>query len=427
MSEWRKGLNFSRAKYKQLDEFTFLPHVRSDSSTSIPRNIVEKFSDIELKNPVALVEIQQKDREFFRIKKLKKQGNSLTISLKPCYETGHKIKIIDIKDERLLLSREKEKTKRKINISSILPHYTNRGIKSTPIYLFKQGKKLVAGGYYKKDLVINGNISLNETSLSAIGLYFCEGGKFNATFTNSWPSAINIILKFLEGNFYIDRKNIHAAIYCNKSLTGKKQNLEEFWTHKTGINLFYEKLHTSINSTSPCGTLELHFSSKILKEILISIIDNLFNYKFDKSHLQRGVLSGDGSPIRQTKYNLTHHIATDKKPESLTFIKNIFSGFTLKVIPTQPKITVYTTWKQNKNLLLNDSYRFNLLNRVRFANRFLNLPKTVSTKDKDLEKFRNTDYNNLLDDLLQHYNDLNQFNLSDESLMEKIKNDHSLC
>ena len=76
-----KGLNFSRAKYKVVNNKVFIPHIRSSFYATIPIEILEHFNAVLLKEPVALVRIKSKDTEILRIKKLSKAANSLVFSL----------------------------------------------------------------------------------------------------------------------------------------------------------------------------------------------------------------------------------------------------------------------------------------------------------------------------------------------------------
>ncbi len=423
---WKRGLNFSRAKYTEIDNYTYIPHIRPDRTASIPKSILENFNINNKKDLVSLVEITDKDNnKTMRIKKLKSDGNSLKISLKAEYKSSPKIKVISVKPQSMLLKREKIFSSNKIVVNALTPKLTNNGENSTPIYSFDYGNKMVIGGYYKKDLLVNKEIDLRNKSLEALVLYFSDGGKVAASFTNSSPSAINSVLSFLEENFGWCRERVKGTIYCHPNLLNKKKQLEEFWSKETSVENF-TNLHLGRNSRSPCGTLELQFSSIVLKEIIVSILNNLIYYNFDKNPVIRGVLSGDGSPIIQTKYSITHHLASDKKPKSLDFIKNIFCNYKIGIIPTQPKITIYTSWEENKGLLFIDPYKFNLLNRLKFAHGFLCLPKTLKLFDKQLTEFKHKNYDNILNDLVNHYKNLISFGLLEENKIELIKNAYSL-
>jgi hypothetical protein len=426
---WKRGLNFSQARYKEVRNNSFIPYIRTGFRASLPRNIVERFDLRTHSNLVALLEIsdEKNHKKVLRIKKLYTQGNSLTFSLKAERTYRPIIKVIDIASEIEALSRKVKASKHHIETLSLIPKYTNNDKNGTPIYSFKYGNKLIVGGYYKKDLRVENKIELNECNLSAIGLYFADGGKTEPSFTNSHPVAINKVLDFIENVFNIEREDVKAIIYCNPKLKNKKQRLEEFWNSQTGIENFADKLHFGKNSRSYCGTLELYFCRKTVKEIIIAVVDTLLNYEFDKKPVIRGILSGDGSPVQQTKYNLTHHLSFDKKVKSWSFIKNIFSDYKIKIIPTQPKATIYTTWEENKKLVFLDPYRFNLANRVRFAFKFLNLPRSLESNDKGIRQFKKTNYPRIFNDFVDFYGKMMEFELVEETIFEGVKNEYALC
>lgn len=72
-----RGFNFSQKKYDIINKDTFIPHIRSNYHASIPKLILDDFS-INKSDNVGLFRISDKTR----IKKLHKEGNSLTISMK---------------------------------------------------------------------------------------------------------------------------------------------------------------------------------------------------------------------------------------------------------------------------------------------------------------------------------------------------------
>lgn len=382
MTDWKRGLNFSTTKYTITGETEFSPYVHSSFRAAIPRQILEKFNGVK---EVVLAHIREKEGtlESLRIKRLSNQGNSFTISLKK--EKKFKdpvIRIIDIKSEKEALDR----TSQRLSIKNFVPLKTaNPYGGSTPIYLFNHNNSLVIGGYYKKDLITNDKIEFNSKTSAALGMYLAEGGKRDATFTNSWPDAINLILDFVEETFNFDRTKIKASICCNPSLKGKKRQLERFWQEQTGIANFAKVLHLNKNSKLPQGTLQLYFCSQTLKEILINMINNLKNYDFDKLSFLRGLLSGDGSPILQTKYTITHHIVFD--PKTKFWYKPFFNEIDMSKRICEHKIVLYPSWNQNMELLSNDIYKYNPQNRVKFLKRFLNLPATLKS-DKDLSNLK---------------------------------------
>ena len=79
------------------------------------------------------------------------------------------------------------------------------------------------------------------TTCASIGLYYAEGGKVEASFTNSSPKIINTFLSFLERVSDIKRERISASINCNIDLISKRKKLEEFWSTQTGIRNFQNK------------------------------------------------------------------------------------------------------------------------------------------------------------------------------------------
>ncbi|MBN3037038.1 MAG: hypothetical protein JW834_01190 [Candidatus Diapherotrites archaeon] len=421
---WERGLNFSQVNYKILDKNSFEAYLRSDLRCTIPREILETFDISKLKSPVALVAIRdtRSNEEVLRIKKIYKSSNSYTISLK-AERRLHKptIELIEIKSEESILSRSTFPD----SPLSYLPSHTAGG---TPIYSFAFGKKLVVGGYYKKDLLFENILKFNDDILSALGLYFAEGGKTAASFTNSWPDAINCVLSFIEKQMSIDREDVKATIYCNPSLKDKQKKLEEFWSSKTGISNFAPKLHFGKNSTSPQGTLELYFCSEVVKEFLVSLMDSLPGMTVPKGALLDGVLSGDGSPIQSTKYSIVHQLPVDRKnPKNERFIKWLFADFKAKKV-TPSKFNIYAPWEQNKRLLFDGAYTFNTINQLRFAKRFLGLPKTQLNieGDRQLKNFRSKDYPAMLRSLLDHYRQLVDLELCNHVRAERRLNEFSI-
>ena len=85
-------------------------------------------------------------------------------------------------------------------------------------------------------------IKLTNELLEVVGLYIAEGGKTAASFTNSWPEAINCILLFFERFFGLQRETIKASICCNTKLKNKKENPIEI---KTESNKKIKKLFNS--------------------------------------------------------------------------------------------------------------------------------------------------------------------------------------
>lgn len=310
-----------------------------------------------------------------------------------------------------------------------IPQYTGSKKGATPIYCFDYNSHLIVGGYYKKDLKMPVNLNLNDKNLAAIGLYFAEGGKIDASFTNSWPDAINIVLKFMKEIFGLEREDIRAAIFCNPNIIDKKDELEEFWNDRTGVENFAKKLHLGKNSRSPQGTLELSFCSIVVKDVMNSMLNQIFELSPDKKPILNGVLSGDGSPLQQTKYVITHHISFDKNSniKSDIFLNKLFSDYS-RVINSQNRFVLYPTWNQNKDFILNNPYCFNALNRLRFAHRFLNLPKTKKeiNGDKELIRYKGIEYPKLLNQFIKHYKQLIGLELYDEKRLERIKNAYSL-
>ena len=401
------GLNFSQTKYKLLNDFSFIPHIRSDGSSSIPYNILDSF---DCEDPgVAFLKIYDLNKKSFRfrIKKLSHNGNSNIISLKAERKfKGIKIDVLDVKSEDEVLKREDS------DFLRMVPKFT----KFTPIYVFDYGTFYFIGGYYKKDIFVRKKILSDKLLYSFLGLYFAEGGKTAASFTNSWPEAINIVLDFIEKNFSIKREDIGATICCNPKLKSKKKQLEKFWTDKTGISNFFRSLHLNKNVISPQGILELYFSSEILKEIFLSLITNL--------DFINGFLSGDGSPILQNKYSVTHHIVFDPKNSIYKQCNRLFSNYKSGMINNN-RFVIYSNWNQNLFLLLNGAYSFSPMKRFRFLKYFLSLPKTKPNKSYEVKKLHK-EFKELNFYLINFYKSLVDYgvyskNEIEEFISEKIK------
>jgi|SRR3989344_1040501 len=408
----KRGLNFSISKYKILDETLFIPHIRSSSEASIPSEILNKFKFARNKDPVVLIEILSKYDKIIRIKKLKHDGNSFIISLKKEKDLeDKKIKILDIKNSEELQKRSKILNNSKIKVDSIIPKFTIHcslpcinSKEIAPIYLFKKDSNIIARSYLShKDIIFKEQFELDELACSCIGLYEAEGGKTTASFTNSQPRIINTMLQFIEEVSNIKRNALTASINCNYNIESKKRNLEEFWKDQTGIEKFQTNLHLSENSKAPQGILQIYFGSKILKEFMCGMFNLVFeNNNIDQTAVLRGILSGDGSPIKQTSNYITHHIATDKKHIQFQerFIYKICKGnvSTIKKI-NDAKIVLYNNWITNLEFLFLDPYKFNIINRLKFAEKFLNLRTTkelIEMKNGKLIKSLDIAQNKLL-------------------------------
>lgn len=385
----KRGLNFSVSKYKVLNNKTFVPHIRSNLETSIPLVILNNFSFNKDKNPVALIKIISDKNGFMRIKKLMKDGKSLTISLKNEKNIPNiKIEVLNIKDAHILQKRKIVPKGKKINVNSIIPSFTQhcslpckKLTKISPIYLFDHYQDTIAGIFMgRKDIRFKKEFRLDELACSAMGLYESEGGKINGSFTNSQPKMINIILEFIEKVSNVNRKNLTASINCNYEMASKKKNLEKFWKEQTGIEKFQNKLHLGKMNRQPQGVLQIYFGSQVLKEFMCGMLKLVFNNKnVDNIAILRGILSGDGSPILQTKSYITHHIATDKK--HIEFQEKLIRKICAEKISNiknknNKKIILYNNWETNLEFLFSDPYRFNKFNRLKFVRQFLNLKAT---------------------------------------------------
>jgi len=397
-----RGLNFSISKYNILDNNTFIPHIRTTQEASIPSQILNNFNFDKTKNPITLIKVKSPKEETLRIKKLKKDGKSLIISLKKEINLENMIlEVLDVKNSQELQKRSNITQKKIIQTNSIIPTHTlscsipcEKSKKIAPIYLFEHNSNIIAGNYLgRKDIIFKEKFELDELACSSIGLYEAEGGKVAGSFTNSQPKMINIILDFIEKISNIDRKKVTASINCNHNLVSQKKNLEEFWKNQTGIENFHKKLHLNKNVRSPNGILQVHFNSKILKEFMCGMFNLIFtNEKVDYKAVIRGLLSGDGSPIQQTNTAITHHIATDKNHIEFQekLINKIFGDkiSTIKKI-NDGKVVIYNNWENNLNLLFLDPYKFNIFNRLKFAKQFLDLKATkafINIKNGDIIK-----------------------------------------
>jgi len=404
MNSWKRGKNFNRTKYVLKNPRIFIPHIRSNCHASVPIDIIDSFNlDLD-KKIVCLLRITGKDFNSVRIKNLSREGGSLIFSLK--LEKGvHEleVEVLDIKNEVDVLKRFKDITK-------FIPKQTSGT--PTPIYIFDNKTNYIVGGHFKKELTIPKTIKLDGAFLTALGLYLAEGGKKEASFTNSWPRIINIFFDFLEKNFNMKRETIKASIFCNPSLKNKQDELELFWKNETGVQNLAKKLHFGKNSRSACGTLELYLCSKTLKEILVSLLGSSNFYK--EFNLISGYFAGDASPILQTKYSITHHITFDRNYKNLysDVITTFFKDCPVRLV-TENKFVIYPDWKFNKQLLLNDVYWPNPINRLKFAKKFLELPRTklVIKRDKELDVYKRKVYQSLVFDALDHYKKLMRLRL----------------
>lgn len=398
----KAGLNFLQTKYKLLDKSSFVPYVRLNGQASIPYTIIDSFGNHS--REVAFLKIYDTDRgDFkFRIKKLYTQGNSRIVSLKSERKIKNiKIEVLNIDSQKNLLKR------RRLGVLKFLPQFTS---KNTPIYVFDyDSKSYFVGGYYKKDFFINKKVLEDKLFYSFLGLYLAEGGKTAATFTNSWPEAINLVLYFIENNFSIKREHIRAAICCNYHLESKKKELEQFWGDKTGIHTFFRNLHLSKNVKSPQGILELSLNSQTLKELFLNLIRKL-DVRNNLDFIN-GFLSGDGCPILQNKYCITHHIVFDPKRDIFGKSKysDLFTNFKFNFI-NKNRLVLYTNWDKNLFLLLNGIYSFSPMKRFKFLKYFLLLPRTKLNENYEIDKLRK-EYKDLRLYLINFYKSLVHYNL----------------
>ncbi|MBU2633779.1 MAG: hypothetical protein KJ674_00885 [Nanoarchaeota archaeon] len=405
-----RGINFSQVKYKLLDKTIFKPYIRSNGHSSIPYSIIDHF---KIKNPevIFIKTYDSEDNSFnFRIKKLYYNGNSHIITLKSEKKIKNpEIEVLDIKSEKSLLLRKKS------GLLKFIPKFTK---KKTPIYIFDYGNSYLVGGYYKKDIFINKNILNDKLLYSFLGLYLAEGGKTAASFTNSWPEAINIILDFIENNFNIKREDISASICCNSSLKSKKRKLENFWKDKTGISKFFRSLHINKNVKSPQGILELYFNSEILKELFLNLIKKL-NFSNDLNFIN-GFLSGDGSPILQNKYCITHHVVFNPKDKIFNNLKysNLFINYKFNFI-NKNRLVVYSNWDQNLFLLNKGIYSLSPMKRFRFFKSFLSLSKTKTNKSNEVKKLFE-EYKKIKENLNKFYSSLVEYGIYNKKEMEEF-------
>ncbi len=375
-----RGLNFGNQKYKIINENEFIPHICSDRRITIPIQILKKFPLKSYDKSICIVKIINKSKSNIRIKKINARNKkNFSISFeKEINFVDPKVKIIDIISEQDALKRDPHKELNKVAISSLIPQTTGL----TPIYIYKlNNSKIIVGGYYKKDIIFNTYIHFNELTLSALGLYYAEGGKTTSSFSNSYPRAVNIILDFIEDVSNIKRRDIRASIYTNLKLKKKEKNLEKFWTEQTGIEDF-RKIHLSKNSKSPCGTLDFKFGGEVSRIIFLNLIKHISNQIVNPINLIRGIFSGDGSPVLHNKTTLTHHLSLSKenKEEEFKFIETMLNKINIKIkkgfYKTTTKAIIFSDWPGNIDLLFFDLYRFNPPNRLIFANKFLNMSQT---------------------------------------------------
>jgi hypothetical protein len=405
MSEvnWERGLNFGRARYHIINTGTFIPYIHSDQKATIPIEILKNFVDQKSSDLIALLKITDRTtgRNAVRIKKLCRNGQSLAFSLEKERNTKEPVvEVLDIKSEQECLSRLNEEfldLSENIPTLYVLPSYTLS--RSFPYQTYQKVAALFVFGhqdnlycetcYGWKNIITKKGIMPDELMAAVIGLYFAEGGKTAASFTNSQPIMINTMLDFIEETTNVRRSDVSASIYCHPNLVGKKRNLENFWSLETGITKFSSNLHLSEKSTSPCGTLELKFSSVILKEFLCGLAKMVYNKPFvvEAKSVIRGIFSAEASPTKQTKTCLTHHITLDRHNWNIQFdFINVFAsrlGIKLATVPTNPSCdsrqvhaVANADWMTNLKMLLLDVYLYNLFNRKKFARQFLSLPKT---------------------------------------------------
>jgi hypothetical protein len=400
---WKNGLNFGVAKYQVIKKNVFVPYSHSNLKATIPIEILKNFINQKSNDLVALLKITDKatGKVIVRIKKLSRNGQSLIFSLEKEKNLKEPIvEVLEVKSEKECVSRPDEnfsKLNKVIPATAVLPSHTlnysfpyEKYKKLAPLYIFEYRNNLYCGTRYgRKNLILKNKIISDEHLATVIGLYFAEGGKTTASFTNSQPSMINPILDFIEEATNIKRNDILANIYCHPSLAAKKKNLEDFWSATTGITRFSSNLHLSKNSRSPCGTLELKFCSKILKEFLCGLLKLVFDAPklVEPRNLVRGIFSAEASPTRQTKNFITHHITLNRHnwKVEFDFINTFISRLGIKLcrVPVNPSkdskqihAVVYGDWSTNLKMLLLDFYRFNIFNREKFAREFLSLPQT---------------------------------------------------
>jgi hypothetical protein len=397
-----RGLNFSVAKYEILSKNMFTPHIRSNLQASVPDSILACFGVKQMKNPVAIIKIITDSGHTMRIKKLSKLANSLGISLKAEKKLDIlRIEILSIKNAESLQTRTTIRNKSLMPINTALPKYALRcslpcknSRSLSPIYKFNYHSKLIAGFYQgRRNIIFDKYVKLNELTCASLGLYFAEGGKIAPSFTNSKPRIINVVLDFLESICSVTRMDLSATINCSPNMVSKRKNLEKFWTSQTGIKNFYETLHIGPNVKSPCGILELNLGSKLIKELICNMFSLFLKIdRVDTLGICRGLLCGDGSPIKQNKYVITHHIAIDPKHVSFQekFIQKIFRDKVLKIKKiSDRKIVLYNDWTTNFEFLFLDPYKYNIRNRLKFAQQFLGLNSTklfLNIKDHDIIK-----------------------------------------
>ena len=402
--EKHKLLNSFSAKYKIISNNIYIPHIRSNKQSSIPKQIFHRFNFNPDRETFVLVKISNGSSESLRVKKISKFQKSWGISLKCEKEYKDlRIEILSINNVDELQSRTEIKDGF-IETRSILPKYTQtcsvplvKQSDLAPIHLFEYDSKIVAHIFMShKDVVFKNKLEPNELICSVIGLYLTEGGKTQGSFTNSQPKIVNAFLDLIEGISDIKRTDLKAVINCNPEQQNRHSKLEGFWRAQTGITNFYDRLHISENARSKNGILEIPFSS-LLKEFLCGLYNLVFHNKdIDCLSVLRGYLSGDGSPIQQTPNTITRHIATDKKYMKFQeiFIEKIAQD-RVSMIKTinDNKIVLYNNWQANFEFLFLDPYRYNIFNRKKFADMFLNLPSTkifLELKNNEMVKGTST-------------------------------------
>lgn len=88
---------------------------------------------------------------------------------------------------------------------------------------------------------------MNKLDIIALTIWWCEGAKARRDFrwkyaclypievTNTDPKIIRIFVDFLNRKFDISGKKLKGQLQIHKG--DDKEELEEFWSHKTGIPL----------------------------------------------------------------------------------------------------------------------------------------------------------------------------------------------
>lgn len=148
------------------------------------------------------------------------------------------------------------------------------------------------------------------------------------------------------------------------------------------------------------------------------------DYNTDLIPLLRGIFSGDANPILQNKYCITHNLAFNNKEKKsyLNLLTKIFPDTKINII--QRRFVVYSSWEENRKLLLNDIYKFNPLNKAKFAKQFFSLPRTKKSmlNDIELKNFKRKKYPKIVSELLNTYRKLVELQIqNDDFIKEKEK------